>query len=588
MVRRIFLLELVCAYAVKFQCLIKLETFYLAIMDNFAIAEQLSLLSKLMDIHGENSFKAKSYSAAAFAIEKLPKQLADLPTGKISSIRGIGESVGKKIVELISTGELVVLQELLSQTPQGVLEMMSIKGLGPKKIHTIWKELHIDSIEDLKAACQEHRIARQKGFGEKTEQKILESIQFQQSNKGKFLYAEIETFVEALDLKLTQQFPDRRFVITGEFRRQMDVIQKLEWVTTASKDELNKYLVKDETSIIEESEEYIAYLANEAIPLHFHLATETKFENILFKTSASHAFLLALGAIPETAVSESEIFEQAKLPYIPPYLRESVDVLEKIKNSGVPDPIQVSDIKGLIHSHSTWSDGAYSIEAMAKELIRQGFEYLVISDHSKAASYANGLDENRILQQHREIDKLNEQLAPFHIYKSIECDILGDGTMDYSNEVLSSFDLVIASIHSNLDMDEEKAMARLMGAIHNPYVTILGHMTGRLLIRRKGYPVDHKVIIDACAEKGMVIEINSSPYRLDIDWRHISYALDKGVLLSINPDAHTLEEFANIRYGVLTGQKGGLTKKQNLSSFSRAEFDTFLIAHRNRRRMIQG
>ena len=550
------------------------------------IAEQLSLLAKLMDIHGENNFKAKSFSAAAFAIEKLPQQLADLPPAKINSIRNIGENVGKKILELISTGELAALQQILSQTPQGVLEMMSIKGLGPKKIHTIWKELQIDSIEDLKTACMENRIAKQKGFGEKTEQKILESIHFQQSNKGKFLYVEIETLVEALDLKLAQQFPDRRFFITGEFRRQLDVIQKLEWVTTASKDELNKYLVKEETSIIEESEKHIAYMANEAIPLHFHFASELNFESILFKTSASHAFLLAIGAIPETEVSEAEIFKQAKLPYIPPYLRELGDVLEKIKNSGVPDPIQVSDIKGLIHSHSTWSDGAYSIEAMAKELIGQGFEYLVISDHSKAASYANGLDEMRIMQQHKEIDKLNEELAPFHIYKSIECDILGDGTMDYSNEVLSSFDLVIASIHSNLDMDEEKAMARLMGAIHNPYVTILGHMTGRLLIRRKGYPVDHKVIIDACADKGVVIEINSSPHRLDIDWRHINYALDKGVLLSINPDAHSLEEFANIRYGVLTGQKGGLTKKQNLSSYSKTEFDAFLIANRNRRGIV--
>jgi len=550
------------------------------------IAEQLSLLAKLLDIHGENSFKAKSYSAAAFAIEKLPQQLAVLPPAKISSIRGIGESVGKKIIELINNGELIALQEILVKTPQGVLEMMSIKGLGPKKIHTIWKELHIDSIEDLKTACLENRIAKQKGFGEKTEQKILESIHFIQSNKGKFLYAEIEAFAEALDLKLSQTFPDKRFVLTGEFCRQLEVIEKLEWVTTASQSEISPFIVNDETSIIEENENHIAYLANEAIPLYFHLASELSFETILFKTSSSPEFLLGMGAISETAQSESYIFEQAGLPYIPPYLREQGDVIKKIKSSGVPEPIQVNDIKGLIHSHSTWSDGAYTIEDMAKALIDKGFEYLVISDHSKAASYANGLDETRILQQHNEIERLNQLLAPFHIYKSIECDILGDGSMDYSNEVLSTFDLVIASIHSNLDMDEEKAMQRLMCAINNPYVTILGHMTGRLLIRRKGYPVDHKAIIDACARNGVAIEINASPYRLDMDWRHIAYALEQGVLLSINPDAHNLDEFANIKYGVLTGQKGGLTKEQNLSSFSKSELDAFLKASRKRRGII--
>jgi len=550
-------------------------------MDNYQIAEQLSLLSKLMDIHGENSFKAKSYASAAFAIEKLPQNLSTLPAQKIFSIKGIGESVGKKVLEIIETGEISVLQDLIANTPKGVLEMMSIKGLGPKKINTIWKDLQIDSIEELKQACQENRIAKVKGFGEKTEQKILEAIHFQQQNVGKFMYAEVESFAEALQKKLEQKFPQDRFALTGEYKRQLEIITSLEWVTTVTKDRLKGYLETEDTSIIEESETHIRFLANGAIPLHFHIATLDQFASVLFRTSSSTEFLQNFG-IPEGYFNnEEDIFKSREIPFIPAFLREAGSIIQKVKEKGVPDVIKTNDIKGLIHSHSSWSDGAYSIEEMANELIRLGFEYLVISDHSKAAYYANGLDEGRIIQQHKEIDELNKKLAPFKIYKSIECDILGDGSMDYSNDILSGFDLVIASIHSNLDMDEEKAMHRLMGAIHNPYVTILGHMTGRLVIRRRGYPIDHKAIIDACAANHVVIEINASPYRLDMDWRHIDYALEKGVLLSINPDAHTLEEFMHIKYGVLVGQKGGLTKNQNLSSFSRDEFEAFLLKNKN-------
>ncbi|HEY0751268.1 MAG TPA: PHP domain-containing protein, partial [Chitinophagaceae bacterium] len=239
-------------------------------------------------------------------------------------------------------------------------------------------------------------------------------------------------------------------------------------------------------------------------------------------------------------------------------------------------------IKGLIHSHSNWSDGAHTIEEMAVALIELGFEYLVISDHSKAAYYANGLQEDRIKKQHQYIEELNKKLAPFKIYKSIECDILSDGSLDYNNDVLSTFDLVIISIHSNQDMTEQKAMQRLLKAISNPYATILGHMTGRLLTRRKGYPVDHKAIIDACAEHNVVIEINANPRRLDMDWRWVDYALEKNILLSINPDAHTIDEFANIKYGVLVGQKGGLTSDKNLSSFSKNDFETFLQKNRSK------
>jgi DNA polymerase (family 10) len=547
-------------------------------MDNYEIADQFSLLAKLMDIHGENSFKSKTYSSAAFAIEKLPQQIASLPHEKIFQIKGIGESVGRKVIEILENGEMQVLHEYIANTPSGVLEMMNIKGLGPKKISVLWKEMRIDSIEELQKACEENRIATKKGFGEKTQHNILESIQFQKESAGKYLYKKVEAFAEAFTVKLKNKFPNDRVEITGEFRRQLEIIESLEWVTTVSSDELKNYLLSDQIQLVTDRDGMLVVSAEETLFLRFHIVSEKEFSTKLFETSCSEEFLNEWNAIAKSSdnSSEEKIFSSAQFNYIPPYLRESKTILSKAKEIDPGNIVQTSDVKGLIHSHSNWSDGSYTIEDMAKELINLGFEYLVISDHSKSAGYANGLTEQRIREQHRYIDDLNNRLAPFKIFKSIECDILGDGALDYENKILSTFDLVITSIHSNLDMDEEKAMKRLIGAITNPYTTILGHMTGRLLLKRKGYPVDHKTIIDACADHHVVIEINASPSRLDMDWRWIDYAMEKGLTLSINPDAHTTEEFHNIKYGVLVAQKGALPKNRNLSSYSLKEFEEFL------------
>ncbi|MFL5739261.1 MAG: helix-hairpin-helix domain-containing protein [Flavisolibacter sp.] len=544
-------------------------------MDNYAIAEQLSLLSKLMDIHGENSFKSKSYSSAAFTIEKLPQDLSKLAKEKIFQIRGIGESVGKKVIEILETNELDILQEYISKTPDGVLEMMNIKGLGPKKINTIWKEMRIDSIDALREACMENRIADKKGFGEKTQQNILASIQFQQANAGKYLYAKVESFAEAFTEKLKNKFPSQKIEITGSFRRQLEIIESLEWVTTIPGDKIKNFLLNDQVQLVADRDGLLILNAEEMLLLHFHLVDQKDFYQKLFETSSSPEFLQHWpGPEKKEAKSEEEIFSSANQKWIPAFLREKKEnIFSKFELNEI---VQTSDIKGLIHSHSNWSDGGHTIEDMASALIDLGFEYLVLSDHSKAAFYANGLSEQRIREQHRCIDELNAKLSPFKIFKSIECDILNDGSLDYENKILSTFDLVITSVHSNLDMDEEKAMRRLMGAITNPYTTILGHMTGRLLLRRKGYPVDHKMVIDACADHHVVIEINASPSRLDIDWRWIDYAMEKGLMLSINPDAHTVDEFHNIKYGVLVAQKGGLPSKRNLSSLSLGEFEDFL------------
>ena len=312
-----------------------------------------------------------------------------------------------------------------------------------------------------------------------------------------------------------------------------------------------------------------------------------------FKLNSSPSFWESIQALPNYAAAklettpfkeEQEIFQALDLGYISAAQRELPTIINKVANKkSLPAPIQLSDIKGIIHSHSIWSDGIHSIEEMAKAAIAKGYEYLVISDHSKSAFYANGLSAERIIAQHKEIDALNKKLAPFVIFKSIESDILNDGSLDYPDEVLASFDIVIASVHSNLKMTEEKAMMRLIRAICNPYTSILGHPTGRLLLSRKGYPVNFDEIIEACAAHNVVIELNAHPRRLDMDWRYIQKAIEMDVLISIDPDAHAIEGYEDCKYGVLVAQKAGLTAANNLSSFSLSEMMEFIEFQQGKR-----
>ncbi len=561
-------------------------------MDNSAIADNFSLLSKLMDIHGENSFKTKTYSIAAFNIDKMPEQLKDTPRDKLFSIKGIGDSVGKKVVEMLDTGELKILSEYLQKTPPGVVEMLNIKGIGPKKINTIWKEMEIESIGELLYACNENRLTLFKGFGGKTQINVQEAIEFYLQNQGSFLYAQLDEVFPQVNSYLKQIFSSETVRVTGAFRRQELTIDELEFVIMESNQLIKpKFQTAQPPELLEETATSLLYKLKNGLKLRLYTGCTNRAEE-LFRTTGCKEFVDAFRqAYPNLKCKGDEteddavLFEKAKIQFIPPMLRESAAIIDKAKKNSLPRLIQPGDIKSIIHSHSNWSDGATTIEEMAKECIRKGFEYMVISDHSKAAAYANGLSEERIREQHRYIEELNDKLKPFKIFKSIECDILNDGSMDYENKILATFDLVIASVHSNLKMNEEKAMMRLLRAIENPYTTILGHMTGRLLLSRNGYPVDHRKIIDACTTNHVVIELNAHPRRLDIDWKWIDYALQKNVLISIDPDAHYLEGFNDLKYGALAAQKAGVTKENNLSSFSLKQFEEFLTARKRLRKI---
>ncbi len=546
-------------------------------MTNYEIADAFSLLAKLMDIHGENSFKSKSYSIAAFNIEKLSVQLSELDEKKIETLNGIGASSAKKIIEILQTKRLIQLEDIISKTPPGIIEMLKIKGIGPKKINIIWKEMELETIGELLYASKENRLKLYKGFGEKTQQTIIENIEFYLRNQGSFLYAQMIFGADQFKIYLEKTFTGKRIYVTGEFARQIEVITLLEFII---EEEIK--IVKDKLAeqkgleFLEQKENYLLYKTVIGVKVKIYAITDAIIEQLI-KTSSSESFyntILQHYKVETASQDERDYFSQRKLPFIPAYLREDENIIGK--KLDFEAKLMPTDIKGLIHCHSNWSDGNNTVEEMAIAAQKQGMEYMVISDHSKSAFYAQGLSEEKINAQQQYVDELNIKLAPFKIFKSIESDILNDGNLDYSNAILSTFDIVIASVHSNLKMSEEKAMARLLTAIENPYTTILGHLTGRLLLSRPGYPLNFKKIIDACAANKVVIELNAHPSRLDIDWREIKYALEKNVLISINPDSHNTEGIEDVKYGVYVAQKAMLSKEQNLSSFSLASFQTFV------------
>jgi len=529
-------------------------------MENKTIARTLRLLSQLMELHDENPFKVRSIANAAFKVDKLPYPITDKTLDEIEQVDGLGKSIASKIWELVHSNAIADLSDLLMRTTPGIVEMMKIKGLGPKKIRVIWKDLGIESLGELYYACNENRLIEAKGFGLKTQEEIKKSIEFIMASSGRFLYAQVESIAEAF--------------LTGQYRRKSEIIDSIDLLLVKELDNISlnkleswnfKGLEVINNQIIAETEQGIK------IKLNFVKNAELGWELISKTGNEEHVETLKamLQGADWVGKSESQIYELAGLPFIEPELREGNNEFKLAEANSLPQLIQYSDLRGSLHNHSTWSDGIHTLEEMAlfcKNDLK--LQYFGICDHSKSAFYANGLNETRIAAQQREIDELNKKLSPFRIFKGIESDILYDGSLDYSNEVLSSFDFVVASIHSILNMNEEKATERLIKAIENPYTTILGHPTGRLLLSRSGYPIDHKKVIDACAENQVIIEINANPLRLDLDWRWHQYAISKGVLLSINPDAHRKEGFHDMKYGTLVARKGGLAKENCLNAMT--------------------
>ena len=374
--------------------------------------------------------------------------------------------------------------------------------------------MEVESLGELLYACNENRLTLFKGFGEKTQKNVLEAIEFYFLNQGHFLYAQLEEVFPQVENYLKKLFSPDKVRSTGAYRRQALTIEELEFVIAATNETIKpKFQTAQPPELLEENDDSILYKLKNGLKLRLYTGEQNITERQFLTTGSAaftDAFQKTFSSLKYTVGENDEsVFAAAKIPYIVPCLRETATIIEKAKKNKLPKLIQTEDVCSIIHSHSNWSDGSNTIEEMANECIKRGLEYLVISDHSQTAFYANGLKEDRIREQQRQIDALNKQLIPFKIFKSIESDILNDGSLDYPEDVLKTFDLVIASVHSNLKMNEEKAMTRIIKAIENPYTTILGHMTGRLLLSRNGYPLDHKKVIEACAANNVVIELNA-------------------------------------------------------------------------------
>lgn len=565
-------------------------------MDHKTILKKIKLCIQLMELHDENPFKIRSYQSALNSLERGDADIMSLSEAELSQIPGVGKSILEAILSLKETGSFPQLDQLIEKTPQGILEVLQIKGLGPKKVKTLWEELGITSTHELMEACQSGKVAKIKGFGEKTQETIIENLEFKASNAGKWLYADIEEVIDSLTKKLTELASEAELSVVGEFARKMEIISVAEWLigseNSASIKKSIKTLPEFELDLSQSSPFcFRGKVQGMDLQVALHFCPLSDFASKKYALTASPLHLQLFLDENETVADrvlkkgfkdDSEFFAQNNLQFIPVEMREGFDEILLAKENKIPRLLEEKELKGILHNHSTYSDGKHSLRQMAEYCKELGYEYLGISDHSRTASYAGGLEIEKVLKQHEEIDVLNMELAPFKIFKGIESDILGDGKLDYPDEILEKFDFIVSSVHSILNMDIARATQRLLTAIQNPYTTILGHPTGRLLLRRAGYPLDHKTIIDACAEHEVVIEINANPWRLDLDWRWVRYAMEKGVKLAINPDAHEMDGYADMNYGVLVGRKGGLTKEMTLNTLSSEEISTYFEQRRKK------
>jgi len=547
-------------------------------MTNREIAKAFNHLGDLMELHEENTFKIRSYRNAYLTIRKLPEPLADMSDTEINGIKGVGKAIAGKIRELLDGGEMATLNKYKDQTPEGIQDLLGIKGLGAKKIRQLWQEMGIESAGELYYACNENRLIALKGFGLKTQEDIRQKIEYHRQSRDKFLYATLEQEAEELVSELQKKL-NIQAELTGAIRRKIPILRGIE-ILIDTKELPNDIFDDNFITLTEKTPNYYRVKTAKQTPVRLYTCTSDEWFFKLFQTTGANDFCeIILKNINENeaknATSEAAIFGAAGCAFILPELRDNHENIDLAKSEKLPTLITENDIKGVLHTHSTYSDGINTLREMAEYARDKGYAYIGITDHSKSAFYANGLKPDRLREQWVEIEELNAELAPFRIFKGIESDILSDGSLDYDEDILQQFDFIIASVHSNLKMDEAKATQRLINAIKNPHTTMLGHPTGRLLLSRKGYPIDHAKVIDACAEHNVSIEINANPLRLDLDWEWIPYALEKGVKIAINPDAHSTRGIHDIHYGLCVARKGGLTAEQCVNYLSVEEFEKY-------------
>lgn len=569
-------------------------------MQKSQVAAILSEIGTLLELQGENSFRCNAYHNAARTVEQLSDELTDLIAAKkLGEVPGIGDTLREKITTLVTTGKLPYYDELRAKTPGGVLDMMKVEGLGPKKVKALWQDLGVDSLDKLKAACESGQVAKMKGFGAKTQEKILAGIERVQ------LFGNRVRIDQALPIALhlievLRKAPGvKRIELCGSLRRRRETIKDVDvLISSDNAAPIMKQFVAlpDVVQVTGHGDTKSSVVFNvgtaarpqfincdlrvvpdDIFAFALHHFSGSKEHNVRMRSRAQNMGLKLseYGLVGDKkdvkCKTEEDIFKALGLAFVPPEMREDTGEVDAAEKGEVPELVRVEQIQGVFHNHTTASDGANTLEEMANAAKKLGLKYLGIGDHSQSLTVANGLTPARVKKQHADIDALNAKLKGFHVFKGTECDILADGSMDFTDDVLASCDYVVASVHSHFNQTKEEMTARIIRALRNPHVTMLGHATGRLLLRREGYQVDLEAVLQEAAKQGTMIEINAQPLRLDLDWVHCKRARALGVKLVINPDAHSTEELAYYGYGVDVARRGWLEADDVFNTLSVAE-----------------
>jgi DNA polymerase (family X) len=559
-------------------------------------------IGALLEIEGENSFKVNAYYNAAKTLAGVDDLDTVVQQGRLKEIRGIGEQLSMKITEYYQSGIIAYHEELKKRIPVSLLELAQIPNLGPKKIKVLFDRLGITNAGELEYACRENRLISLAGFGVRSQEKILKGIEFMKRHKGEFLFGDVYPLAFRIKERLNRIAPAEQIAVCGSIRRRKEIVRDIDILVASSQwqqvsrhftsmPEIEEVMLEGETKtscrLVSGIEADLRVVSPDAFPCALIYFTGSKEHNVRLRGIAKKRGLklneygLFDGDRHIALADERVVYEYLGLDFITPELREDMGEIEAAQSHGLPDLVDLPDLKGTFHVHTEMSDGIDSLSAIADFAGNIGLSYIGVADHSRSAYYAGGLKIEDVQRQWEAIDRFNKTCSNFHFFKGIESDILMDGSLDYDDEILSGFDFVIASIHSGFTMNKADMERRILKAIENPYTTILGHPTGRLLLTRDGYDIDMRTIIDAAAEHKVVIEINASPYRLDIDWRFLRYAKEKGVRIAINPDAHSAKGLSEIFYGVGIARKGWLERDDILNTGDTGEIEMFLTQRKH-------
>ncbi|MEW6186854.1 MAG: DNA polymerase/3'-5' exonuclease PolX [Thermodesulfobacteriota bacterium] len=552
-------------------------------MDNKGVAQILNEIALLLELSGENPFKIRAYYEGARIIEAQDLPLSDLiASGAVSDLKGIGKTLTQQITQLVREGSFPLYEDLKKRYPEGVREMLKVPGLGPKKVKDLFEKLGIQSIGELEYAGHENRLISLPGFGPKSQEKILQGIEQFKRFQGRFLFGEVFPLAQFVLEKIRTHPKILKAAVAGSLRRRMETVKDLDLVAeSAQPEEVMEFFIglplvgqiishgPTKSSVLLKSgiQADLRVVGPNLFPFALHHFTGSKAHHTALRGRAKNQgfklneYGLFQGEKLIACADESEIYKKLGLDYIPPELREDLGEIEAAENHALPVLVEEKDIRGAFHFHTHLSDGTPTLAQWVEAAEKAGLNYLGISDHSRSAAYAGGLKVENLEQQRKEIEAINKKQKKVHLFWGIESDILPDGSLDYPDEWLARFDFIIASVHSRFNMTEEEMTARIIRAMENPYTTMLGHPTGRLLLARDPYPVNMQAILEAAARNRVIIELNANPHRLDLDWRLMKKAKELGIKIAINPDAHHLDGLEDIAYGIGITRKGWLTKE---------------------------